>query len=348
MSRTNGEGAPGTVRISDVAAHAGVSVGTVSNVLNGRGTVALEYVERVTKAIEELGFVRNDLARALRSGDSRTIGLLVLDGKNPFFTDLARAAEDEAEGVGAVVLVGNTHRDATRESFYLDAFAQQQARGIIIVPVGDVGARLERLRERGISSVVLQPEHPSPNSNSISVDNEEGGRIAARHLLETGRRRIAFAGGPIGMEQISRRHAGAAAEIDGWGRGASLQVFETDDLTVAHGREVGHRLLRLPGAERPDAVFAANDLVALGILDIVGRDGIRVPDDVAVIGYDDIDFARTAAVPLSSIRQPSEQLGQIAVQMIEDDRANPGRPPSHVSLHPSLSARESTLGRPDR
>ena len=165
--------------IRDVARLAGVSVGTVSNVLNRPDTVSAESVTRVTEAIERLGYVRNDAARQLRAGVSSTVGFVVLDGQNPFFGDVVRGAEDEASKGGFAVLYGNTDEDSARERMYLDLFEEQRVRGVLISPYGDITARLERLRAHGIPAVLVDRFSGDGRFSSVSVDSVAGGRMAA-------------------------------------------------------------------------------------------------------------------------------------------------------------------------
>lgn len=327
------------VGVKEVAARAGVSVGTVSNVLNGRRSVAPDYVERVMRAIGELGFVPNDAARTLRAGSSRVIGFLISEEDNPFFTDIVRGAESEAEKSGGIVLIGHTRGDPERESYYLEAFAEQRARGVIIQPYGDVAAELALLRSRNTPTVVLEPDRSIGSGSSISVDNTEGGRLAAGHLVEIGRSRLAFVGGPLDFAVIGRRVEGAREAAGS----AALEVIGTPDTTIEYGRAVGEEIAaRAPGA-RPDGIFAANDLVALGLLNAFTRAGIRVPGDVAIVGYDDIALARSAHVPLTSVRQPREEMGAAAVRIIDEERLE-GKEERHLRLRPELVIRSSSVG----
>jgi LacI family transcriptional regulator len=333
-----------TVSVKDVAALADVSVGTVSNVLNRPGKVAPATVERVHAAIEQLGFVRNDAARQLRAGRSRSIGLVVLDVRNPFFTDVARGAERRAAESDLAILLGNSDDDAGREAAYLDLFEQQRVHGVLITPVEDVTAQLERLHQRGTPAVLVDRRSDDDDFSSVSVDDDAGGYMAVRHLLETGRRRIAFVGGPPAVRQVTDRLAGArravAAQPD-----ATLEVLETGALTVLEGRAAGERLRDRPPAERPDAVFAANDLLAVGVLQaLVMLGSVKVPDEMAIIGYDDIDFSAATVVPLSSIRQPSELIGFRAVELLIAEVEGAGTR-EQVVFQPELVVRESTRPR---
>lgn len=329
------------VGIRDVALAASVSVGTVSNVLNSPERVAPATVARVHAAIEELGFVRNDAARQLRAGQSRCVGLLVLDVGNPFFTDVARAAERRAAGSNLVVLLGTTDDDAQRERAYLETFEEQRVFGLLISPVGEDLERLHVARRRGIPVILVDRDGTGTPFPSVAVDDVAGGRLAAHHLCDRGRTRIAFVGGPHGLRQVADRLAGARAAVAEH-PGVALEEFDTDEPTVLAGRAAGERLCALPAGRRPDAVFCANDLLAIGVLQALTIGGLRVPDDVAVIGYDDIDFARSAAVPLSSVRQPSADIGVTAVDLLLTAAESPDAEPRHVVFRPELVARAST------
>ena len=334
------------VSVRDVAAAASVSVGTVSNVLNRPDKVAPATVERVTTAIAELGFVRNDAARQLRAGRSRSIGLVVLDVRNPFFTDVARGAEDRAAEDNMTILLGNSDENGDRERAYLDLFEEQRVHGVLISPLGDDETRLQRLRGRDTPVVLVDRVSEDRNLSSVSVDDVVGGELAVRHLIETGRRRIAFVGGPMGIRQVADRLAGARRAVEAE-PDATLEVIETESLTVLEGRAAGEAIRERAAGERPDAVFAANDLLAMGVLQALNMLGsVRVPDDVALIGYDDIDFASAAVVPLSSIRQPASLIGYTAVDLLLKEAASgEGFTPEQVVFQPELVVRDSTRAR---
>jgi LacI family transcriptional regulator len=327
--------------IRDVAQRAGVSVGTVSNVLNDSPRVSPVTVERVRAAIVELGYVRNEAARQLRAGRSSSVGLVVLDVRNPFFTDVARGAEDEASRAGLSIILGNSDEDVARESSYLDLFEEQRVHGILISPYGDIEGRLAQLRHRGTPVVLVDRESRDAGVSSVSVDDAAGGRLAVAHLLATGRRRIAFVGGaPGAIRQVADRLAGAQraiAEVEG----ATLEVIPTSGLTVLEGRRIGDELAARP--HRPDAVFAANDLVAVGLLQALVMSGLlRVPQDIALIGFDDIDFASATVVPLSSIRQPRHEIGATALRILREEAMEPDLPPRRIVFQPELVVRASS------
>jgi len=332
------------VSIRDVATCAGVSVGTVSNVLNRPQSVPDATVERVRAAIDALGYVRNDAARQLRAGRSHTVGMVVLDARNPFFTDLARGADDVATERGLSVLIGNSDERPEREGRLLAHFEELRAHGILLSPIAEDLPRLRTLRSRGIAVVLVDRTEAGSGFSSVAVDDIRGGALAARHLLEGGRRRIAFVGGPATVRHVADRIEGTRAAISAT-PGATLEIVPVATLTVAEGRDAGERIAARSRQERPDAIFAANDLVALGVLQALTAAGVSVPDEIALIGYDDIDFAASAAVPLSSIRQPSRTMGATALSILIEEAADPSLAPRNVVFEPELVVRASTAGR---
>jgi LacI family transcriptional regulator len=332
--------------IKDVATHAGVAVGTVSNVLNYPDRVSQRTKERVLRAIDELGFVRNDAARQLRAGHSRTIGLIVLDVGNPFFTSVVRAAEDAAALQGSAVLLGDSGHDAGREANYIDLFQEQRVQGLLISPVGDVTERLNLLRERGVPTVLVDRLADEEKFSSVAVDDDAGGYLAARHLLDTGRRRLAFVGGSTSIRQVADRLQGAQRAVKEEPE-ATLEVLVSEGQTVLAGRSVGNSLVERERGELPDGIFCANDLLALGVMQSLAMTHtFRIPQDIALIGYDDIDFAASAVVPLSSIRQPTEALGRTAIELLAEEVE--AQYPRHraVIFTPELVVRQSTAAKP--
>jgi LacI family transcriptional regulator len=328
-----------SVGIRDVAQHAGVSNATVSNVLNRPDVVAPATRQRVLAAIEELGFVRNESARQLRAGSSRVIAYVVLDAANPFFTDVARGVEDAARDAGLALFLCNSASDGGREREYLELLHEQRVEGILITPVD---AESAQIAERGTPVVLVDREATDGTRCSVAVDDVLGGELAVTHLIENGHTRIAMVGGPLSIQQVRDRREGAVRALTNAGLPAeSLTFLETRSLQVAEGRGAGERLVGLPASRRPTAAFCANDLLALGLLQSMTQQGLRVPDDLAVVGYDDIEFAAAAAVPLTSVRQPREQLGRTAAQLLLSEN-EPDHEHRHVKFQPELVVRAST------
>ncbi|WP_034262726.1 LacI family DNA-binding transcriptional regulator [Actinospica robiniae] len=335
------------VGIKDVARHAGVSVGTVSNVINRPDSVAADTRQRVQAVIAELGYVRSEHARQLRAGHSRIMGLLVLDMGNPFFVDIARGAERTARRAGLGVMVCNSNQSAREEAEYLALFAEQRVRGVLLTPADDSGQTVQSLRRNAIPFVLVDRVGAGGGGCSVSVDDVVGGTLAVRHLLDAGHRNIAYVSGPSHLHQIRDRRAGALAVLAESGLGSeALTELPTETLDVAAGRDAGARLLGLP--HRPTAVFCANDLLALGMLQALFAAGLNVPRDIAIVGYDDIEFASAAAVPLTSVRQPAAAMGRLAAEMLLEETDGAGEHQHRqVVLQPELVVRRSTLvGRP--
>jgi LacI family transcriptional regulator len=330
-----------TSSIKEVAQLAGVSLGTVSNVLNRPDLVASSTRQRVLDAISKLGYVRNDSARQLRAGRSRQIAIVVLDVANPFFTDVVRGAEMAAEASGVMLVVCNSGQDAGRERRHLELLEEQRVRGVLITPVDDSqGSGLEKLIQRGTPVVLVDRGSGWHNRCSVAVDDVLGGRLAGTHLVERGHRRIAFVGGPLTIPQVRDRRDGIAASIAGT---AELTVVATPSLTVSAGRAAAGKIADLAEADRPTAVFCANDLLSLGVLQEMTLRRLRVPQDVAIVGYDDIEFAAAAAVPLSSVRQPREQLGRAATELLLEEVDDGARHEHrHVVFQPELVVRDSS------
>lgn len=333
-----------SVSVRDVAKKAGVSVGTVSNVLNNPEKVAQKTVAKVQEAINALGFVRNDAARQLRAGKSRSIGLLVLDVRNPFFTDLARGAERAASAHHMSVLLANSDEDQAREHQLLSLFEEQRVAGLLVSPVSTQLDELKRVRDRGTPIVLVDMQSKDKSMSSVAVDDVAGGFMAVEHLISTGKRKIMFAGGPMSIQQIADRLKGAQ-QSSSKHPDVELETFETKGLTVFEGRKVAEEILGRPKAKRPDAVFAANDLLALGIIQVlvVAKD-VAIPDDIALVGYDDISFSSTALISLSSVRQPSALIGEKAIELLIRETENPSDfKKEQIVFHPELVIRNSSV-----
>jgi LacI family transcriptional regulator len=330
------------VSVRDVAKKAGVSVGTVSNVLNSPDKVSSKSVAKVQNAIDLLGFVRNDAARQLRAGKSRSIGLVVLDVRNPFFAEVARGTEEAAEEHGLSVLFANSDENLDREKNLLVLFEEQRVAGILVSPLSSELEEIKRIRDRGTPVVLVDRKSRDKSFSSVSVDDVAGGFLAADHLIATGKKKLMFAGGPMEIEQISDRLKGAQKAADA--KGIKLEVGASKNLTVLEGRALAAEILARPKNLRPDGIFAANDLLALGIMQVlVVAPDVSIPKDIALVGYDDISFAGTALISLTSIRQPSLLIGAQAVELLmQETQGVKDFKKRQVVFQPELVVRDST------
>jgi LacI family transcriptional regulator len=252
---------------------------------------------------------------------------------NPFFTDVARGVEDEASESGLAVILCNSDDQQAKESRYLALLEEHRVQGILITPVSDAYERLARLQRRGTPVVLVDSRSPSRGQCSVSVDDVLGGDLAVSHLLEAGHEHIAFVGGPLSIRQAL----------------ADMHMIETTALNVSAGQRAGAAIAEIAADARPTAVFCANDLLALGVLQEMTSHRIRVPEGIAIVGYDDVDFASAAAVPLSSVRQPRHQLGRAAAQLLIEEALGSGaHRHRQVVFEPDLVVRKSSRGRPRR
>lgn len=329
--------------IRDVAKAAGVSAGTVSNVLNRPSYVNADTRARVIQAIEDLDFVPDKSSRQFRPGRTRTIGIVAANLSNPFFVDVALGAEERCRELDLGVVICNSAYDPVHESRNLDLLVQQRVQGIIISPVDENSSRLEMLRDRGVPMVFVDRVAEDRNCWSVVVDDRLGGRLGAQHLVDRDHRRIAYLGHPDSSPKVKLRYEGTREVIDRAEGDITLELISADSWTVEAGRAAGRMIAARPADKRPSAVLCANDMLALGLMQAVTHHGLNVPDDIAIVGYDNLEWSESGAVPLTTVAQPRELLGRTAVEMIMQLIDSPGRSPrtSHVTLQPELVIRES-------
>lgn len=329
------------VGVKDVARLAKVSQGTVSHVLNHPHRVSPARREAVERAIKELGFVRHESARHLRAGYSSTIGLLLLDAWNPGFTDVARGVEDATADRGMALLIANSGRDIERERIYLRLFSEQRVAGVVVIPHDPVSEGLHQIRSGGIPVVVVDRAETGGGAMSLAVDDVAGGQLAARHLIEQGHRHLAFVGDESLAIPVHDRLTGVRAAVAEMGPDVRLDILPAD-LTAEAGRDVAATLAGMSDAERPTGVTTAIDLLAVGVLRGLLQDGVRVPDDLSLVGYDDIPVAAQLSVPLTTVRRPHYKMGIAAAEMLAAAISGAMPRPRHVVFSPELVVREST------
>lgn len=336
MTRTTDTDPPG---LREVAAAAGVSVTTVSNVLNSTGRYSERTRERVEEAISSLGFVRNRSAFELRTKARTIIGLLVPDLSNSFFARLARGVIQSAAEKNRLVVVSDSANDSQRQVENLDSLSELQVNDLIVLPVDGADDLLERWRPHPLTAAVLVANSVPDDFCSVAVDDEQGGYLAARHLIDRGRRRLAFVAPRTRSSVLSARFRGAsqaAAHFD-----ASVDWCEIARPDVQSG--VAAARLLVDEGMAFDGVLGVNDLVAIGMLRAFREHSVAVPDQVAVVGYDDLERAQDLPIPLTSVRQPTLEIGSLALRMLLDERTETMHEHSHHRLAPELVARASTV-----
>lgn len=330
--------------VRDVAALAGVSVGTVSHVLNHPDRVAPATRERVEAAIAELRFVRSDAARRLREGRSSLVGVVVHDVSNSFFTEAARGVEDRLRAAGCVPMLMSSDAEPERELEALNLLAGMDVRGVVLTPSAASLDNLAVLTERGARVVLMDTPSITDALPTVSGDDVAGARAAIAHLLGLGHRRIGFINGPAVLRQARDRHAGVLAALDAAGFDPAEVLLEREAAVggkgfTAQAGEVGAADL-LDAVEPPTALFCANDQIAIGAMREIRRRGLSIPDDVAIVGYDDVAIARELITPLTSVHVPMYEIGVTAADLLLTEAAAA----QHVTFEPELVVRASTAG----
>jgi LacI family transcriptional regulator len=324
--------------IADVARHAGVSVATVSHVMNRTRHVGPETAERVHSAIAALRYSPNTLARSLRRGETKTIGLLLPDNSNPFFASVARQIEDAGFLAGYTVILCNSDGSAEKEERYLQVLMAKQIDGLIFAGSSD-HARVFSSLQPGVPAVLLDREIHSVNVDSVLVDHDYGGYLAGRYLAGLGHEKIGVIGGPRDSSSSPARLRGFARALQEAGLDLPPASVVDSDYHFAGGRMAMERLMaQAPGIT---ALFACNDLMAMGALTVLRGRGLRVPGDMSMIGFDDIPYAVTTWPPLTTIAQPVEKIGTRAVSLLLERVAEPAAHSRREVLTPVLVERES-------
>jgi LacI family transcriptional regulator len=327
----------------DVARAASVSVGTVSNVVSGARAVRPETRERVERAIAELGFRPNTVARALIRRRTQTVGMVIPDVTNPFFSDLIWEVERALTEAEYAVVFGNSANDPARERQYLEAFLSRRVDALVVVVTAGADLDFVRGLAAEVPTVFVDRLVP-PDVESVVGDNDAGMALVVDHLVGLGHRRVALVNGDAELETARAREAGAVAALAR--HGLEPVARSAGAFTLESGDEQGRALFER--ALSPTAVVAANDLLAMGVLAAASRAGLAVPGDVSVTGYDDIAYAAFTSPPLTTVRQPARAMGEEAVRLLLARLEGDESPPRRQVVEPELKPRASTGTPPDR
>ncbi|AQS59941.1 LacI family DNA-binding transcriptional regulator [Desulforamulus ferrireducens] len=328
--------------IKDVAKLAGVSVSTVSRVLNASGYVEKNTEAKVMAAIKQLNYQPSQIARGLVSKKTKTFGLILPDITNPFFPELARGAEDEAGKQGYNIMLCNSDWDVAKEKMYLNLLSEKRVDGIILV-----GSRMhEQYLAPWINDaapVVLLDRTSQLDIHSICTNNKLGGFLATKHLLEQNYRRIAHITGPATSPSAQQRLLGYQKALEEYGLSLDMTLVCEGDFRISGGATGMRRLLSLKNV--PDAVFCGNDLMAVGALEVLQEAGLKVPEDIALVGYDGIDLSKYVHPKLTTVIQPTYEMGVMAVQLIIESLTGQNTVYRHLELDPILKVRDSSIRR---
>lgn len=328
------------VKIKDVAEAAGVSTASVSRVLSGKENVSDGMRQRVMAAVEELDYQPNLVARSLRSQRSTTVGLIVSDIRNPFFTDVSRAAEDATHEQGYALFLCNADEDPDKEALYLDLMHAQNVAGIIYSPTRQAADNFGEL-DISVPTVIIDRAVQSSAVDMVLIDNVDAAYRLTEHLIESGYRRIAGLFGEAsvtgrerrqGYEQALQAHdlelpMGQAVYIPPKiesGKAATLELLESD----------------MPS---PDAILTTNNLLTAGAYIAIHERGLRIPDDIALVGFDETTWSALVEPPITIIAQPTYEIGTTAAELLLQRVQNPDRPPRKVILRGELVVRGSSV-----
>jgi LacI family transcriptional regulator len=330
--------------IRDIARLANVSTATVSGVINGKKTVGEEFKRRVLNAMEALDYHPDQVARSLKVRKTFTLGMLIPDVTNPFFTDVMRGVEDEARKGGYSVIFCNSNEDPELESQYLSTLFARRVDGVLLSPAGALAAE-ERLLRKRFPLVFLDRVPLGYTGAAVVTDNVGASREAARHLINLGHRRIAIVAGRLDMSNGAERLEGFRQELLEATLPLPDEYLKRGDFKLESGYENGLELMRLPSP--PTAVFSCNNKMTLGLMRALGELRIPCPERVSVLGFDDFDWTSSFTPHLTTISQPTYEMGrratEILLRKIEHDKDGTGAVEEHLVVLPNeLRIRDST------
>ena len=327
--------------MKDIARIAGVSLGTVSHVLNKSAHVREELRSRVLKAVDAVGYQPSQLARGLRRDKTNVIGMVIPDITNPFFPAIVRGAEDIAFAGGYRLILCNTDNDHEKELAHLNELRTYLPSGLIVIPstFSDLTAQVESYQRAGAQVVCVDRLPRKWVGDSVTANNKDGAVQATRHLIAMGHRRIAMIVGPLNLTNARDRLNGFKLAL----REAKIPLDEgyvqETSFDKQGGFEKAQVLLRL--AKRPTAIFAGNDMIALGALRAIREAGLRCPEDVSLMGFDDLDLAEVTAPALSTVSQSGYELGSTAAGLLIERLKNKRLKVRHIVLKTELKLRDS-------
>lgn len=330
-----------TTTIRDVAARAAVSAATVSRVLNGRVDVAPDLRDRVLDAVAELSYRPNVAARSLRTRATTVLGLIISDITNPFFTSMVRGVEDAAQQAGYSVVLANTDEDLAKERRYVEVAAAEQMAGVVLSPASSTQTGIGYLIERNIPVVTIDRRLRGAPVDSVTVNNFRAAFEATEHLIEQGCRRIGFVAGPAATTTGSRRLAGYKAAVRAAGLPEDPDLVVSGEFRIDGGRAATEELLQ----HEIDGLFAANNLMTIGALETLGAHGIEPGSDLAVVGFDDINWATALRPPLTAVSQPTYEIGRTTAELLLRRIRGEQLPLQRIVLPAKLVVRQSSIRR---
>ncbi|QFI56304.1 substrate-binding domain-containing protein [Aeromonas simiae] len=330
--------------IKDVAARAGVSISTVSHVLNHTRRVSEDATQKVLEAVAELNYAPNSVARSLKVNSTKTIGMLVTTSANPFFAEVVQGVEAYCFEQGYSLILCNTENQPPRQRHYLKMLMEKRVDGLLVLGTDIDNTLREMLRShKSVPQVVLDWGTECDFANVINDNARSGARMATRYLLEQGHTDIACITGQLDKQTTQQRLDGVRDALGEQGLSLTESRIFEGDYESQSGFDQMQQILAL--TPRPTAVFAFDDPMAIGAICAAWEAGVKVPDDISVVGYDDVEMARFASPPLTTIRHPKAELGQLAVKQLMSRIRNKELSVESVTVQPELIIRRSVKAR---
>lgn len=329
--------------LKEVAKKAGVSITTVSRVINGSSKVNEETRERVKKAMTQLDYQPNRVAQRLRAsnGRSKLLGLIIPDIQNQFYSGIVRGIEDVTYGNDYAVILCNSDENPNKERFYLEVLKSESVDGIILPPIHQFGEEIENILDMGIPIVCVDRKLMRKKVDTVVIGNEQGGYDAVSHLIELGHRKIAILTSSLQFSSFDERQKGYERALKENGIEIDKRLIkEGDPRSSETARSLADELLQLDTP--PTAIFAANNLMTLGVLESLNKHNLQIPRDISIIGFDDLPWAKAISPPLTAVKQPAYEMGQKAAELFFKRVEDPSRETVEVVLEPQLIIREST------
>jgi LacI family transcriptional regulator/LacI family repressor for deo operon, udp, cdd, tsx, nupC, and nupG len=325
-----------------VAEHSKVSIATVSRVINNDPKVSKATMLKVQASIEILEYKPNRVAQRLRSSNSKTklLGLIIPDIQNPFFVDVVRGVEDYAYQHNFAVMIGNFGQDEKKEKLYLDIFQSENIDGLIVAPIHGKDKGIENLVKKNIPVICIDRGLTEIDVDVVKVDNEQGAFNAIHHLVSIGHKRIAFISGNFKIPTYIERLAGYKRALNDYGIPFDESLIFARNSDYKSGYEIANKILELE--ERPTAIFSGNNLLTLGALEAIHAQNIRIPEEISIIGFDDMPWSISLNPPLSAVRQPGFDMGRKAAEMLYERILNPSKKKENIVLKTELMLRKST------
>ena len=329
-----------TTTIKDIAEETSVSYATVSRALNNKYGVKPDTREKILAVAHARGYTPNAIARGLVRKQTHSIGLIIPDICNPFFPQVASGVEDSAKEKGYSVFLCNTNYESDQEARYLQLLIEKRVDGIILASGFQESATIDPLSMGSIPIVSLCTRFENAKNSFVVIDNERGGFIATKHLIEQGYPTIGFIGTQGDGLPQGPRFKGYLQALEKFNMRFDARLVFTGDLKRETGYEIIKRIIA--GQNFPRALFVENDLMALGVIQGIRESGLRVPDDIAVVGFDDIAFASFPEIGLTTVRQPKYEMGKLAADILLDCIIKITKEPKKHILEPKLIVRTSS------